>query len=96
MFIWTTIIQVHSKEVFFCGMCRKNRRNMPKAVFKKKGDCVFRRDGPLLALKWWEKMLSTIHEASFVETGKVHRRGNKIDKPEAVYYYCSRMGGVDL
>ena len=72
-----------------------------KAVFKKKGDCVFRRDGPLLALKWWEKkkdvlMLSTIHEASFVETGKVDRRGNKIEKPEAVYYYCSRMGGVDL
>ena len=61
MFIWTTIIQVqmfffelHSKEVFSCGMCRKNHRNMPKAVtkavFKKKGDCVFRRDGPLLAL----------------------------------------------
>ena len=22
--------------------------------------------------------------------------GNKIEKPEAVYYYCSRMGGVDL
>ena len=38
-------------------------------------------------------MLSTIHEASFVETGKVDRRGNKIEKPEAVYYYCSRMGG---
>ena len=72
-----------------------------KAVFKKKGDCVFRRDGPLLALKWWEKkkdvlMLSTIHEASFVEMGKVDRSGNEIEKPEAVYYYCSRMGGVDL
>ena len=57
----------------------------------------------MLALKWREKkkkkdvlMLSTIHEASFVETGKVDRRGNKIEKPEAVYYYCSRMGGVDL
>ena len=41
-------------------------------------------------------MLSTIHEASFVKTGKVDSRGNKIEKPEAVYYYCSRMGGVDL
>ena len=97
--------ELHSKEVFSCGTCRKNHRNMPKAVtkavFKKKGDCVFRRDGPLLALKWQEKkkdvlMLSTIHEASFVEMGKVDRRGNKIEKPEAVYYYCSRMGGVDL
>ena len=41
-------------------------------------------------------MLSTIHEAIFVETGKVGRDGNKIEKPEAVYYYCSRMGEVDL
>ena len=41
-------------------------------------------------------MLSTIHEAIFVETGKVDRAGNKIEKPEAVYYYCSRMGGIDL
>ena len=41
-------------------------------------------------------LLSTIHEASFVETLKVDREGNKIEKPEAVYYYCSRMGGVDL
>ena len=22
--------------------------------------------------------------------------GNKIEKPEAVYYYCSSVGGVDL
>ena len=97
--------ELHSREVFSCGMCRKNRRNMPKAVtkavFKRKGDCAFRRDGPLLALKWREKkkdvlMMSTIHEASFVEMGKVDKRGNKIEKPEAVYYYCSRMGGVDL
>ena len=41
-------------------------------------------------------MLSTIHEAIFVETGSVDRVSNKIEKPEAVYYYCSRMGGVDL
>ena len=36
-------------------------------------------------------MLSTIHEAILVETGKVHRDGNKIEKPEEV-----RMGRVDL
>ena len=100
--------ELHNKECFTCGTCRKNRKNltvkMQKAVttakLKRKGDCVFRRDGPLLCLKWREKkdvlMLSTIHEAVFVETGKVDRAGNKIEKPEAVYYYCSRMGGVDL
>ena len=97
--------ELHDKECFTCGTCRKNRKkNLPKAVttakLKQKGDCVFRRDGPLLCLKWREKkdvfMLSIIHEAVFVETGKVDRAGNKIEKPEAVYYYCSRMGGVDL
>ena len=96
--------ELHKKECFACGTCRKNRKNLPKAVtaakLKRKGDYVFRRDGPLLCLKWQEKkdvlMLSTIHEAIFVETGRVDRLGNKIEKPEAVYYYCSRMGGVDL
>ena len=61
---------------------------------------MFRRDGPLLCFKLREKkdglMLSTIHEAILVETGKRDRDGNKIEKPEAVYYYCSRMGGIDL
>ena len=41
-------------------------------------------------------MLTTIHEAMMVETGKTDFFGNKIEKPEAVYYYCGRMGGVDL
>ena len=76
-------------------ICQKQSQ---KLNLKKNGECVFRRDGPLLCFKWREKkdvtMLSTIHEA--VETGKTDREGNKIEKPEAVYYYCSRMGGVDL
>ena len=90
--------------MFACGTCRSNWKNLPKAVtkakLKKNGECVFRRDGPLLCFKWREKkdvtMLSTIHKAVFVETGKTDREGNKIEKPEAVYYYCSRMGGVDF
>ena len=96
--------ELFAKETYACGTCRKLRKNLPKAVtkakLKRKGDCVFRRDGPLLCFKWREKkdvlMLSTIHEAILVETGKRDRDGNKIEKPEAVYYYCSRMGGVDL
>ena len=61
---------------------------------------MFRRNGPLLCLKWRGKkdvrMLTTIHEAVMVEMGKREILGEKIDKPEAVYYYCGRMGGVDL
>lgn len=96
--------ELHSKETFACGTARPNRKQMPKAVttpkLKNLGDCIFRRNGPLLCFKWHEKkdvlMLTTIHEAVMVETGKVDRAGNIIEKPEAVYYYCKRMGGVDL
>ena len=41
-------------------------------------------------------MLTTIHETVIVEIGKCDALGEKIEKPEAVYYYCGRMGGVDL
>ena len=41
-------------------------------------------------------MLTTIHEAVMVETGKTDFFGNKVEKLEAVYYYCGQMGGVDL
>ena len=41
-------------------------------------------------------MLSTIHESILVETGCLDREGKKVEKPEAVYYYCGHMGGVDL
>ena len=41
-------------------------------------------------------MLTIIHEAVMVEMGKCDAFGEKIEKPEAVYYYCGRMGGVDL
>ena len=50
---------LHSKECFACGTCRKNKKKWPKAVtiakLKRKGDCIFRRTGPLLCLKWREK-----------------------------------------
>ena len=95
--------ELFSKETYACGTCRKILKKLPKSLkvkLRRKGDCMFRRDGPLLALKWREKkeviMLSTIHEAIMVETGKTDRDGNKIEKPEPVYYYCSRVGGVDL
>ena len=42
-------------------------------------------------------MLSTIHEACRVETGKNDALGNKIAKPESVYYYCKKISaGVNL
>ena len=49
------------------------QKQLLQAKLKRKGDCVFRRDGPLLCLKWREKkdvlMLSTIHEAILWKQG---------------------------
>ena len=75
-------LELHKKEFFACGTCRKNLKNLPKALttakLKRKGDCFIRRDGYLLCLKWQEKkdvlMLNTIHDTIFEETGKVDGR----------------------
>ena len=61
---------------------------MTKAKLKDKGECVLRRNGPLLCFAWKEKkkakknvlMLTTIHEAVLVETGKTDMLGNNIEK----------------
>ena len=41
-------LELHSKECFAYGTCRKNKKDLPKAVttakLKRKGDCVFRRE----------------------------------------------------
>ena len=51
--------ELHYLETSACSTVRGGRKNLPKAVkkvkLKKKGDCVFRRNGPLLCLKWREK-----------------------------------------
>ena len=51
-------LELHNKECFACGTCRKIWKKLPKAVttakLKRKGDYVFRRAGPLLCLKWQE------------------------------------------
>ena len=91
--------ELHYRNTYACGICHSNRKNMSKAVINaklKKGEAVFRRAGPPLCFKWNEKrdvrMLSTIHEACMVETGKNDALGNKIVKPESVYYYCKQNG----
>ena len=99
--------ELHYLETFCCGTVRSLRKNLPLAVtkvkLKNKGDCVFRRNGLLLCLAWKEQKkakknvtMLTIHEAVMVETGKTDFFRNKVEKPEAVYYYCGQMGGVDL
>ena len=92
--------ELHCRETFAAGTCRVDRKRLPlgvtKAKLKEAGDCVFQRNGPLLCFKWQQKkrkkkgilMLSTIHEAILVDTGKKDKNDRPIEKPEAVYYYC--------
>lgn len=92
------------KYTFACGTVRQNRRGLAKAVttakLRVRNECVFRRNESLLLFRWLEKkpvtMLSSIHSAQMVETGKVNREGERIVKPSAIVDYCSLMGGVDL
>lgn len=95
--------ELHARTTFCTGTVRLTRKDISKAVIEAKlkpGDCVFRRRGPLLLFRWYEKrqvkVLTTIHEAVMVETGRTRRDGTKIVKPEAIYHYCKKMGGVDL
>lgn len=98
--------ELYFKETYACGTVRSNRKGLPKAVTipnKSKlspDDCVFRRQGPLLAIRWMDKrpvtMLSTIHEAVEVPVKKRTWHGNIRTKPLLVVDYTNLMSGVDL
>jgi len=100
--------ELYNRNTLACGTFRQNRKLIPncmKVKLKKKererGDTVFRRRGPLLSLRWYDKrdvyILSTIHEACYRKTGKVHYKTKQpIYKPEPIIEYTHWMGGVDL
>ena len=95
-------LELYARDTFVCGMLRSNRKGNSKAVVTaklKKGEAVFRTNGPVLCLKWCEKkrsvtMMSTVHSAVYVEVKKRHS-DDKIRKPLAVYDYTQKMAGVD-
>ena len=96
------------EELFFCstfsaGTCRGNRKGLPKAITKcklKPGEVCFRQNDALLCIKWCDKrsvlILSTIHEAVDINTGKIDRHGFPILKPEPVHDYTMKMRGCDI
>ena len=72
------------QELYDAGTVWKNRKGLPIAVSSaklKKGESVFRRNDALLALKWADKhaiyMITTIHDAKMVDTGKRHFNNNE-------------------
>ena len=95
--------ELYLRSTFSAGTCRSNRKCLSKAVALAKlkpGQSCFRRAGPLLCIKWCDKrsvlILSTIHEAVEINTGKKDRHDNPILKPESVHEYTMNMRGCDL
>ena len=96
-------LQLLDSQTNVCGTVRLNRKFMPKDLAKekiKKGEIAYRScDEGRLALVWKDKkdiiMLTTMHNASMTNTGKVDRKGNDIIKPSCVLTYNYGMGGVD-
>ena len=101
--------ELFARDTYFCGTARMGRKGMPNAFkvvtsrgpFKmNRGDVMFRRKGPVLALRWQDKrqvtLLSTIHEADEIVTNKKDKEGNYRIKPRAVVDYTSKMRGCDV
>ena len=95
-------LELYARDTYVASMLRSNRKGNSKAVVTaklKKGEAVYRRNGPVLCLRWCEKkrmvtMMSTVHPAVYVEVKKKYS-DEKIMKPLAVYDYTQRMAGVD-
>ena len=71
-------LELYVRDMYVAGMLRSNRKGKSKAVVTaklKKGEAVYRRNGPVLCLRWCEKkrmvtMMSTVHPAVNVEVKK--------------------------
>jgi len=92
------------RKVRVCGTMRVNR-GIPRDLEEdgkrlKKGQSAFRRKGDVMVQVWKDKrlvrMISTIHDATVVSTGRKDRKTNmEIKKPYAVVQYNKFMKGVD-
>ena len=95
--------ELYWRSTFSAGTCHSNRKGLPKPVTiakLKPGQSCFHRNGTLLCIKWCDKqsvlILSTIHDAVEINTGKKDRHGYPIIKPESVHKYTINMRGCDL
>ena len=90
------------RNVRVCGTMRANRgipRDLEDGKHLKKGQSAFRRKGDVMVQVWKDKrlvrMISTIHDATIVNTGRKDRKTNMdIKKPYAVVQYNKFMKGV--
>ncbi|XP_017884089.1 piggyBac transposable element-derived protein 4-like [Ceratina calcarata] len=85
------------------GTVRKNRLGKNRSELDKKinkGECIFRSEKNVLALKWMDKrevwMISTYHCPNMIETDKINYvTKEKIVKSQCILDYNKTMGTVD-
>jgi len=92
------------RKVRVCGTMRANR-SIPSDLEEdskhlEKGHSAFRRKDDVMVQVWKDKrlvqMISTIHDATVISTGRKDRKTNmEIKKPYAVIQYNKFMKGVD-
>lgn len=91
------------KKIRVCGAIRQNQ-GFPNSLKYKRlkiFETAFKRKGEILSQMWRSsknkdiKMISTIHNAKLVHTGKIYRKTNRpIRKPECMVDYNHHMKGV--
>lgn len=96
--------QLLSRRTHSVGTLRKNRKDLPKEVVSaklKKGEIMGREneDG-IVVSKWKDKrdvlMLSTYHTLDVVNTGRLNRKREEIQKPQCILDYNAGKAGIDL
>nr|XP_022904169.1 piggyBac transposable element-derived protein 4-like [Onthophagus taurus] len=92
---------LHKNDTNACGTVKKNRTGMPALDHKlAKGNVQTKSSRCLLALKWQDKrevrMLTTMHDAVVIGTGKIDRETKEEKKkPHCIVDYNQYMGTVD-
>lgn len=92
---------LHERDTGMCGTVKSNRKGMPKLENKlERGEVQVAHNLVWMAMRWEDKrsvrMLTSVHELEFCETGKKHYQTNEdIVKPRCVHEYNQNMGGVD-
>ena len=93
--------ELHANSTGACGTVRQNHLGMPHFTNTlQMSDSDYQNTNILLVIGWFDKreitMLSTIHQANMINTGKVHWKINEqIEKPASVIAYNTNMGSVD-
>ena len=91
------------KNTYVCGTFHLTK-GIPKELeertkYLRKGESSFVRKGQVLVQMWRDKrdmqVISTLHTASIVDTGKKDKKGESIRKPEAIHDYNKYMRDVD-